>query len=142
VRETIPGMRYLARLAMLCVVTGSLAACGSVTSPSSLTAFDFTGSIDPLGSSFQSFSVGKTGEMQLTLQSLTPRPVVGFVTVAIGTPVGSVCSPYSAYYITQTAVGQQYAFGQVTKGSYCVLIADNNAVLTQSAAFSIHLLHP
>lgn len=135
-------MRNLARLAMLCVVTCSLAACGSVTSPSQLTALDFAGSIDPLGSSFQTFSVGKTGEMQMTLQSLTPRPVVGFVTVAIGTPVGTACSPYTAYYVTQTAVGQQYAFPQVTKGSYCVLIADNNAVLTQSAAFSIHLLHP
>lgn len=135
-------MRNLARLAMLCLVTCSLAACGSVTSPSQLTALDFTGSIDPLGSSFQSFTVGKTGEMQLTLQSLTPRPVVGFVTVAIGSPVGSACSPYPAYYVTQTAVGQQYAFPQVTKGTYCVIIADNNAILTQSATFSIHLLHP
>lgn len=135
-------MRTLARLAVLCLLTGSLAACGSVASPSQLAAENFAGTLEPLGATSQGFSVSKTGEMQVTLQSLAPRPVVGFITIAIGSQVGASCSPLTGYYVAQAAVGQQYAFPQIVKGSYCLYVADNNAVLTQSASFTIRLLHP
>ena len=134
-------MRYLARLG-ICGLVLSLGACGSVTSPSQLTALDFSGTLDPLGQASQTFSVSKTGEMQVTLQSLSPRPVVGFIAIAIGVPSGSLCSPLAGYYLSQTAIGQQYAFSQITKGSYCLVVADANAALTASASFSVHLLHP
>ena len=90
----------------------------------------------------EQFSVSKTGEMQLTLQSLAPRPVVGFVAVAIGFPVGTDCQPLGGYYLAQAAVGQQYAFPQISKGTYCLLILDANAALTATASFTLHLLHP
>ena len=135
-------MRTLARLTALCGLACSLMSCGSVTSPSQLAALDFTGTIDPLGQASLNFTVDKLGEMQLTLQSLSPRPVVGFISVAVGIPAGSLCSPLAAYYVTQTAIGQQYAFAQIQKGSYCLYVADNNAVLTTTATFTIHLLHP
>ena len=135
-------MRYPARLAAVSCLAFSLAACGSVSSPSQLAAFDFSGTLAPLGQANQQFSVNKTGEMQLTLQSLAPRPVVGFVAVAIGLPSGSDCQPLGGYYLAQAAVGQQYAFPQITKGTYCVVIADANAILTATAFFTLHLLHP
>ena len=135
-------MRYPARLAAVSCLAFSLAACGSVTSPSQLAAFDFSGTLVPLGQANQQFSVNKTGEMQLTLQSLTPRPVVGFVAVAIGLPAGTDCQPLGGYYLPQAAVGQQYAFPQISKGTYCLLIADANAALTATASFTLHLLHP
>lgn len=135
-------MRYLVRLAVASCFALSVAACGSVTSPSELTPLDFSGTLTQLGSANQQFSVGKTGEMQLTLQSLTPRPVVGFVALAIGLPAGTDCQALGAYYVAQAAVGQQYSFPQVTKGSYCLMISDANAALTSTATFSLHLLHP
>ena len=135
-------MRHLACLAAMSCLAFTLAACGSVTSPSQLTPLDFSGTLAPLGQANQQFSVSKTGEMQLTLQSLTPRPVVGFVAVAIGLPAGTDCQPLGGYYLAQAAVGQQYAFPQIQKGTYCLAIADANAALTATASFTLHLLHP
>ena len=123
-------------------VTVSLAACSGVASPSSQTPDDFSGTLAPLGQASKPFSVSKTGEMQVTLQSLTPRPVVGFVSVAVGLPAGDLCSPLAGYFVSQAAIGQQYAFPQISKGSYCVVIADANAALTTSASFSLRVLHP
>jgi len=80
--------------------------------------------------------------MQMTLTSLTPRPVVGFIALAIGLPAGSLCSPMAGYIVSQAAVGQQYSFGQVVKGSYCLLVADANNVLTSNAAFTVRFTHP
>ena len=135
-------MRTFARFTALCGLACSLLSCGSVTSPSQLTALDFVGTIDPLGQTSLNFNVDKLGEMQFTLQSLAPRPVVGFISVAVGVPAGSLCSPLAAYYVAQTAIGQQYAFAQIQKGAYCLYVSDNNAALTATATFAIHLLHP
>lgn len=135
-------MRKIVRLLGAAAMAASLAACSGVASPSSQTPDDFSGTLDPLGQASKNFSVSKTGEMQLTLQSLTPRPVVGFIAVAIGQPVGAVCQPFGGYYVSQAAVGQQYAFPQIQKGTYCMLIADANAILTTQVTFSMRLLHP
>jgi hypothetical protein len=135
-------MRMMVRLLFALAVAASLAACGGVDSPSSQTATDFTGTLAPGDQQFMTFSVGKTGEMQLTLQSLTPRPVIGFLAMAVGQPAGSICSPIFGYIVAQAAIGQNYSFPQITKGSYCVLIADSTVALTQPAAFSVRLLHP
>lgn len=135
-------MVKIVRLLALCATLASLAACGSVDSPSQLTSEDFTGTLSPSAQVSHPFSVSKTGEMQLTLQSLTPRPVVGFVSLSIGSPVGSDCSPFTGYFVAQAATGQQYAFPQISKGSYCVLIADSNFALTAPVAYSVRLLHP
>ena len=135
-------MLKMVRLLTALAFAVSLAACGGVDSPSSQTSTDFSGILAPGDQQFTSFSVAKTGEMQLTLVSLTPRPVIGFLSAAIGQQTGSVCSPIFGYIVSQAAIGQQYAFPQITKGTYCLVIADANVVLTQSAAFSIKLLHP
>lgn len=135
-------MLKLVRLVAAVSFALSLAACGGVDSPSNATAEDFSGTLAPAGQASRTFSVSKTGEMQVTLQSLTPRPVVGFVAIALGTPIGTDCSPALNYIVSQAAVGQQYSMGQIQKGSYCILIADSNAILTTSTAFSIHFLHP
>jgi outer membrane lipoprotein SlyB len=135
-------MFKMARLLTAVAVAVSLAACGSVDSPSNEVSENFTGTVDPLGQASNTFSVSKTGEMQLTLLSLTPRPVVGFIALAIGQPVGTSCAPAAGYVVQQAAVGQQYAFPQISKGSYCVLVADANGVLTASAVYTLRLLHP
>lgn len=135
-------MRNLVRLLTAFAFAATTAACGGVDSPSSQTATDFSGTLAPGDQQSTNFSVSKTGEMQLTLQSLTPRPVLGFLALAVGQPSGSLCSPIFGYIVNQAAVGQTYAFPQITKGTYCLLIADSNLALTQPAAFSVRLLHP
>ena len=124
------------------ILAVSLAACNSVNSPSDETTDDFTDILPPSGQVSKSFSVAKNGEMQMTLQSLTPRPVVGFIALAIGTPQAAGCAPIGGYIVTQAAIGQQYALGQINKGSYCILAADANAVLSTSAAFTVRYTHP
>jgi len=124
------------------VLAVSLSACSSVSTPSSETTESYSDTLPPLGQVSRNFSVAKNGEMQMTLQSLTPRPVVGFIALAVGTPVSGGCSPILGYVVSQAAVGQQYAFGQINKGSYCLLVADPNGVLTTSAAFTVQFIHP
>lgn len=135
-------MPKIFRLLAAVACAGVLAACGGVDSPSQQAAIDFNGVLDPGGEQFTTFSVSKTGEMQLTLQSLTPRPVLGFLSMAVGQPSGTACTPILNYIITQVAIGQQYPIPQITKGTYCLTIADANLALTQPASFSIRLLHP
>ncbi len=134
-------MLTMARLFGAVAVAASLAACSGVASPSTQTQETFTGSVDPIGQSSNNFSVGKTSEMAVTLVSLTPRPVLGFIGLAVGSPVAGGCAPYGAYTVTQAAIGQTYALGQVAKGSYCVLVIDGNGILTTTAAYSVRVVH-
>jgi len=134
-------LKFSAALAAL-AFAGSLAACSSVNTPSSEITENYSDTLTPLGQVSKNFNTSKNGEMQLTLQSLTPRPVVGFIALAIGSPVTGGCSPLVGYVVSQAAVGQQYSFGQINKGSYCLLVADANAILTTSATFTVQYTHP
>jgi hypothetical protein len=124
------------------MLTGSLAACSSVNSPSDEITEDFSDVLPPAGQVSKPFSVAKNGEMEMTLQSLAPRPVVGFIALAVGVPAPGGCSPLIGFVVSQAAIGQQYAFGQINKGSYCILVADANGVLTTSASFTVRYTHP
>lgn len=135
-------MVKMVRLLAAVAVVVSLAACSSVATPSSETTETFSGTLDPLGQASQPFSVSKTGELQMTLQSLTPRPVVGFVALAVGVPAGGNCAPLGGYVVSQAAIGQQYAFAQISKGSYCAMVVDANGVLTAQTAYTLRVLHP
>lgn len=134
-------MLTMARLFAAAVVATSLAACSGVSSPSSQTQDTFTGTVDPIGQSSSNFRVGKTSELSVTLVNLTPRPVLGFIGLAIGQPVTGGCSPYGAYVVAQAAIGQTYSLGQVAKGSYCVLVIDGNGILTAPATYSVRVIH-
>lgn len=135
-------MLKLVRLLAAIAVAASLAACGGVNSPSTQSTEDFSGTLDPQGQSFKTFTVSKTGEMQLTLQSLTPRPVLGFVSLGIGSPAGTVCQPLLGYLVSQAAVGTPYSFPTIVKGTYCVVIADANVILSSQVSWAVRLSHP
>jgi hypothetical protein len=130
------------RLLAVVLVATMLSACGSVDAPSNQASETFSGTLSPGGQVSHNFSVSKTGEMQLVLQSLTPRPVVGFIALAIGVPSGATCSPLSGYVVSQAALSQTYSFAQITKGSYCVLVIDANLALLSDASYTVHLSHP
>jgi hypothetical protein len=136
-------MLKMVRLLTAVALAVSAVACGGVDSPSSQTASDFSGTLAPADTQFTSFSVDRTGEMQVTLQSLTPRPVIGFLALWVGQQSGATCLPtFTFYIVSQAAIGQQYSFPQITKGTYCLAISDSNLALTQAAAFTVHYTHP
>lgn len=135
-------MLKLVRLLAAVAVAVSLSACGGVSSPSTQTTEDFSGTLDPQGQSFKIFSVSKTGELQFTLQSLSPRPVLGFISLAIGVPSGSVCQALAQYYVPQAVVGTTTPLGSIVKGSYCVVLADSNSILAGQVSWTLRLSHP
>ncbi|MGE3957641.1 MAG: hypothetical protein AB7H96_13050 [Vicinamibacterales bacterium] len=135
-------MFKLVRLCAALALAASLAACGGVSSPSNQTAEDFTGTLGQSSQAFQTFSVSRTGELSMTLQSLTPRPVVGFVSLGIGTPGAGSCSPLLGYIISQAAIGTPYSFPRIINGTYCIVVADANAILTGPTNFAIRFTHP
>ena len=135
-------MRTTAHLVGALALAASLAACKGVTSPSSYPDDDFTGTLAIAGQSDKPFSVGSTGEMQMTLVSLTPTPRLGFMWVGVGQYVGSVCSAIPGYYTTQAPIGQALSFPRITQGAYCMFISDGNSALTAPATFTLHTKHP
>jgi len=134
-------LKFSGALAALALAV-SLAGCSSVNTPSSEITENYSGTLSPLGQVSTNFNASKNGELQMTLTSLTPRPVVGFIALAIGQPVTGGCSPLIGYVVSQAAIGQQYSFGQLNKGSYCLLVADPNGALTTDTVFNVQYVHP
>jgi hypothetical protein len=135
-------MRTTARLVGTLVVALAMAACGGVTSPSSYPDDNFSGTLQPAGEAQKAFNVGSTGEMQMTLQSLTPTPQVGFVWMGVGQFSNSTCSPLAGYYTTQAPINQQFSFSTIPPGSYCMFVSDGSSVLKQATNFTLNTKHP
>jgi hypothetical protein len=139
-RVARPGSRRALIAALL--FSGVIAGCSGVSSPSSYPDDNFTGTIQVGAEVDKAFTVKATGEMQMTLQSLTPAPVVGFLWMGVGQYVGSICSPLPGYYTTQAPINQQFSFSTIPTGSYCMFLSDGNGVLKQPAAFAVNTKHP
>jgi hypothetical protein len=135
-------MRTTARLAGALIVATAMAACHGVTSPSSYPDDNFSSTLQPSGEAHKAFTVGSTGEMQMTLQSLTPTPQVGFVWMGVGQFAGAACSPLPGYYTTQAPINQQFSFSTITPGSYCMFVSDGSGVLKQATSFALNTKHP
>lgn len=138
---TIARMKF-ARLGPALVFAATLAACSGISSPSTYTPDDFSGTLQPGGEANRGFNVDGTGELQVELRELNPRPRVGFIALAVGRYAGSICSPLFGYIRQQIAIGQPVAMGRITKGAYCITVADSNLVLTEPASFTVRMLHP
>ena len=132
----------IVRLVAALVTAATLTACSGISSPSTYAPDDFSGTLDPSGEASRGFSVAATGELQLQLTALNPVPRVGFLSMGVGQYLGSVCSPTPNYIVGQVGLNQQYSLGRITKGNYCVVLVDANAVLTAPATFTIRILHP
>jgi hypothetical protein len=135
-------MRTTARIIGTLIVAAAMTACHGVTEPSSYPDDNFSGTIQPGGETDRAFNVGSTGEMTMTLQSLTPTPQVGFLWMGVGQYAGSSCSPLTGYYTTQAPLNQVFSFSTITKGSYCMFVSDGSTVLKQAATFTVNTKHP
>lgn len=130
------------RTLAVCLSLIALAACGGVSSPSTYAPDDFSGLLPPGGEINRGFSVGATGEIQVQLTALNPLPRVGFIAMAVGQYAGTLCAPQNNWIVPQAALNQQYALGRIQRGSYCILVADPNQVLTSPSTFTVRMLHP
>ena len=130
------------QLALVVAAALALSACGGVTSPSSNTVENFTGtlSINVGDTKIHTFSASKTGELSVVIQSLTPTPATTtYFGVYLGLSQNGGCSVYQSN--TFAILGQQALGGTINSGNYCVMIADVG-YLRNTTQYSLKVSHP
>jgi hypothetical protein len=127
--------RSARRIAVLgpCALLFSLAAaCGSPTAPTpTLQTENFSGTLQPLGLDFKTFSIGYTQgatDLSITVNGLTTvanaTPVTG-ITIGIGLGAVSASSCVLQIQAPAATLGQElFAPNGASAGSYCVQIFD------------------
>lgn len=110
-------------------------ACGKETpttptaqSPAAVTTM-FTGTLAPGGSRLSTFSLTQAGTAAVTLIALTSaqgQTATAAVTLALGTPNGSACTPTTT--VTATPALKAHASPSLQAGTYCVTIGDSGAL--------------
>jgi hypothetical protein len=119
-----------------------VSACGSSssgTAPSTstgLTTDTFTGTVAVKGSDSKSFTVAVTGVVSVTL-TVAPVPM----TLSVGLPGSNGCAPLPGATQLATPGALAQVAGEVTPGTYCVLVADPGT-LTAAAAYTVTVNHP
>ena len=129
--------------AVALVIALSLAACGGVTDPSQNTQSPFSGTLNPgLGNSnFFPFSVSKSGELSITVTTMTPVvPTSTYFGVGFGNTVSGSCQPLQ---LNQFAIVGTAAIGgyPVTPGAYCAFIIDEG-LFTKPETYTMVVSHP
>jgi hypothetical protein len=136
------GSAALFALALAAAVTA--AACGGVSSPSQNQIQNFSGTVAPgignLGSQVHSFNVSKSGEIIVTVTSISPSlPSSTFVGVIFGQPSGSACG---VIQLNQFAlVGASAVSGPIQPGNYCVQMVDVGT-FTTTETYNLKVSHP
>jgi hypothetical protein len=120
-----------------------VSACGSNSSTTSgpsttngLTTDTFSGTVAVKGSDSKNFSVTVTGVVSVTL---TAAPVP--LTLSVGLPGANGCAPLAGATQLATPGALAQVAGEVTPGTYCVLLADPGT-LTAAAAYTVTVNHP
>ena len=130
-------------LAVAFVIAVSLAACGGVTDPSQNQKESFPGTISHGQGNVVSFpfSVSKTGELTITVTTMTPTiPTSTYFGVGFGTGVSNSCQPIQFNQVA--TVGAAAISGYpVTPGSYCAFLIDEG-FFTTTETFTMVVSHP
>jgi hypothetical protein len=135
----MPFYRFAAAVCLAC----ALSACGGIVDPAKNTTENFAGTV-PVGGispSLHTFSVGKTGEIFVTITALSPDQNV-LVGVVLGQPSNGQCLPYQGYINNVAQLNRQALGGQIQKGSYCVSVYDGALTLSQPTNYTVRVSHP
>jgi hypothetical protein len=141
-------MRWRPVLAVLVAVL--MAGCHNPTSINNNTVENLAGVVKPGMAASNNFNVTNAGEVQITLQSLTPGGAV-YLAAAYGQPNAGVCQPVNWQVIGSTYVGKTvFDFPVYAAGQYCMLTADCALVpqvcalpgLTVAQTYSYQVSHP
>lgn len=131
------------------------AACGSPSAPTPVAKTEvFTGTLQPLGTDFKTFSIAAQGptDLSITINTLATvansTPVTG-ITVGVG--VGTVSGATCVMQVQNPAAGlgqELFAPSGATAGSYCVQIFDCppgstgcSPTLTEAVSYSMTVKH-
>jgi hypothetical protein len=134
------------RLGTAVLVAAIAAACGGVIDPSKNQIETFTGTI-PKGKGVvvptngRSINITKSGEISVTVTSLTPSVPSGtYFQVILGQVLSGQCSTglsSNSFAIVGTAAIN----GPITPGTYCIALVDEG-LFTVDEAFSVTVSHP
>ncbi|MEZ5420357.1 MAG: hypothetical protein R2708_23870 [Vicinamibacterales bacterium] len=140
------------RLAGTLVLAGAAVACGkddtqAVTSPTAATATtttaQFDGVIAPGGRRFYSFTVATSGEVVVTLASVTNAetgaPVDTPLRLGVGRPQGTACPPLAV--VTAGAALQSQLTYLAPEGVHCIDVADGGSAAT-AVHFAVRFTYP
>ena len=128
------------RLLLSVSITAALlsVACG-ISTPSSNKVETVSGIIPVGGSDSKNFSNTKTGELQITVTTLSPSPSAS-LGLAIGQQITGTCSLIQNY-VASLVVNRVVEFGSLQKGDYCLYVYDTG-VLTAATAYTAKISHP
>jgi hypothetical protein len=125
--------------------------CGSSTAPTPAEISNvFTGTITPLGTSPQTFTVQYSGgatDASIEITSLTTVANGTPVSITIGTAFGDlqlgVCTPYISNPATPLLTVESTSGEPFTAGTYCIQIFDNPAAPTVTVPlnYSVTVTH-
>ena len=91
------------------------------------------------GSSFHTFPVSRSGNIIITLTSVTPSAMVG---VGIGIPGASSSNCILSSSLTATAGSAPQISIPVDAGTYCAEVYDAGTVTAPGVSFSLTIAHP
>jgi hypothetical protein len=138
------------RTSLACVAVLSLVAAGgckksdSTPSPAAPTVVrstdTFTGSVPVGGSDVHNFTVGSTGQVDVTLTAAAPPSDVS-MGIAVGLPGDAGCTPLAGASTNTSAGSSPQLSGTISTGTLCVRVSDNGS---QKAAvsYTITVVHP
>jgi hypothetical protein len=138
--------RHLLTALLVLVLSALASGCGSSSSssPSDSTGLkteNFSGTVPVKGSDFHQFTTTLTGEVDVTLSSVTPAVNMG---VGVGTTDGTTCTLLLGASTPSNGVAagtNAQLAGIVSAGTFCVQIYDVGN-LTSAATYSVTVVHP
>jgi len=139
-----------ARLLLIAALSGLVVGCGddeSATAPTTttptVTTVTYTGTIDPGGSRFYSFTNSAAGSVTAFLASVTPAdgrvPLALALELGIGIPAGTGCATTTTQVVAPGLATQMTA--SLAAGVFCLRVADAGE-LRGPISFAVRFSHP
>jgi hypothetical protein len=123
--------------------TGCAAATAPTTTAAAATVTDtFNGTLSQTGSLTHNFRVGSTGELTVTLTSVSPLATMA-LGIGIMTSDGTSCIGTMTQNDNARANNTAALQGTVTSGNYCIRVYDSgNIPLSTTVDYTVTVLHP
>jgi hypothetical protein len=134
-----PDLPSLLRRLALVVAVVAAASCGGV-GPSDNVNQDFSGRVESGGpAEVHQFSIGKNGEMSVTVTALSNPNVL--LIVYIGQMVGVDCAPMAGYVSQAAALNRQAISNYITRGAYCLGVV-HPGTSAGGVDYTVRVSHP
>jgi len=131
----------LIRIAAVVCLAAMLSSCGGISSPSENKVEPFSGTVSSGGfGPIHQFSVGKVGELFVTITALAPDQNI-FLGIVWGQPVNGGCAQFQT--TTSAHLNSQALGGQIEKGNWCIQVFDVGLVSpTTPTSYTVRVSHP